>query len=108
MLSMLLGLSPQSLHQPHHPLASTTHPASLQGRVNTWTPINLAILQENRLDFGRKPGIFSLVSANGPFAPGRIATHRYRHRPCPITPMGNSSSSSPTTCYSIPAPPQTS
>src|SRR5258708_37488688 len=76
MLSMLLGLSPQSLHQPHHPLASTTHPASLQGRVNTWTPINLAIVQENRLDFGRKPSIFSLVSADGPFAPGIIATHR--------------------------------
>jgi len=48
----------------------------LQGSVNTWAAIDLTILQENRLDFGTKPGIFSLVVAHRSLARGVIATHR--------------------------------
>jgi hypothetical protein len=74
-LAVALGLQSQRLHQPYHAFASTTHPTRLQGGMNTWAPINLAILQENRVNFGSKPGIFSLVLADGSFARGVIATH---------------------------------
>ena len=45
-------------------------------RVNAWAPIDLAMFQEDLLDFGRKPGIFSLVFTDFPLAPGIIPTYR--------------------------------
>lgn len=68
----------QGLHQAHPALAPTPHPARLQNGMNAWTAIHLTMLLENRLDFRRKPRIFSLVSAGGPPEPGVIATHRNR------------------------------
>ena len=72
-----LGLQTQVLHQAHDPLASTTHTARLQSGMNAWTAIHLMVLQEKRLDFRSKLRIFSRVRADGPPAPGVIATHRH-------------------------------
>src|SRR5205085_4664606 len=50
--------------------------ASFEHRVNARTPVDLAVLQEDLLDLGFEPGIFSLVLAHFPLAPGIIAADR--------------------------------
>jgi hypothetical protein len=74
--AVMLGLQAQCLHQPHHPFASTTDATRLQGGVNAWAAVDLAIVLKNRLDFGGQPGIFSLVSTHGSLTRSVIATHR--------------------------------
>jgi hypothetical protein len=85
-----LGAQPQSLHQAHHAFASTPPPTIPQGNVKTGTSVDLAIFQEEALDFSCKSGIFSLVLADGPVARGIIATHRDWHRTWHISVIGYS------------------
>ena len=49
-------------------------PAGFEHRVNAWTPVDLALLQENLLDLGCKFGIFSAMLARRAASPGIIAT----------------------------------
>ena len=42
--------------------------------MNAWTPIDLAMIQENLLDFGCKFGIFSAMLAHRTASPSIIAT----------------------------------
>src|SRR5437867_974680 len=49
------------------------HPTSFEHRVNAWTAVDLAMVQENLLDFGCKLGIFSAMLAHRAVFPGIIA-----------------------------------
>jgi hypothetical protein len=57
-LAVRPGLQSQRLHQPHHALAATTDATRLQGGVNAWATVDLAIVLKNRLNFGSQPGNF--------------------------------------------------
>ena len=48
----------------------------LKHRVNARTPIDLAMIQKDLLNFGCKLGIFSAMSGSLPAFPGIIATLR--------------------------------
>jgi len=84
-----LGTQAQRSHQAHHPLASTTPAPIPQGHVQARTPIRLAILQEQALNFGRTLGIFSAFAGS----PGVCTRHSSHSR----TPQGPGTNAPPDT-----------
>jgi hypothetical protein len=52
------------------------HPPFFEESVNAWTPIELAMLQKDLLNFGCKSGIFSAMLAGLSVLPPIIATFR--------------------------------
>src|SRR5436305_15350365 len=52
------------------------HATSLEDRMNAWTTIDLAVIQEDLLNFGCILGIFSAVLGSFPAAPSIIAALR--------------------------------
>ena len=72
-----LGTDPQLLHESHHALARALRTRELSApRECADCRAELAVLQEDLLDLGFEPGIFSLVLARFPLAPGVIAADR--------------------------------
>ncbi len=53
------GAHAQGSHEAHHPFAPTVPSPISQGHVQPWTARDLTIFEEQALDVGGKPGIFS-------------------------------------------------
>ena len=62
------------------------HSTLFKHRMNAWTPIDLAVIQEDLLNFGGEPGIFSAMLGSFPIFPAVIATLRNLKR---LTKQGN-------------------